>query len=190
MSKNDGGKDAGKILLTAGLAGGAAAIVSKLVAAKPVEAAPPTEDKVDYLIECQEAIVALLGQILAATGVAVEVSVKTPWVAKEPEAIFDQAIRSIGTFDTDRMVDCINVKRTLFKVESSLDQAIIIQVVGNTSDSFFLCTNIGAPLPCVANGNISVGLAWDDWHPFIGIRITTAVAPTAGILKVWVVVQE
>lgn len=50
-------------------------------------------------------------------------------------------------------------------------------------------TNIAA-LPCTANGNISVGLAWDDWQPYIGVRVTAAVAPTAGLLSVWAVVQE
>jgi len=45
-------------------------------------------------------------------------------------------------------------------------------------------------LPLAANGNLSVGPAWDDWAPFIGVRITVAVAPTAGILNIWAVVQE
>lgn len=163
-------------------------VLGLLLAGKPVEAAPAKEQW-DYFIKCQEAIIALLQQILDAQG-AVEVTVTTPWTAKEPEQIFNQAIRSVGAFNTDRMVDCTNIKRTLFKIESSLDQAVIIQLVGNVPDSFFLATNVGPALPCIANGNISVGLAWDDWHPFVGIRITTAVAPTTGILKVWVVNQE
>ncbi|GAH78167.1 unnamed protein product, partial [marine sediment metagenome] len=70
------------------------------------------------------------------------------------------------------------------------DQAIIIQPVGNIVDSFTLATNIDGPHACGANDNIHIGLAWDDWMPFVGVRITTAVAPTTGILKIWAVVQE
>lgn len=167
-----------------------------LLAGKPAQAATP-EENWNYLIQWLElmaqgnaTIIDLLNQIKAAQGAPIEVTVKTPWTAVEPEQIFNQAIRSVRTFDTDKMVDCTNVKRILFKVESSLDQATVIQVVGNIAESFLLVTNIGPPLPCVANGNISVGLAFDDWHPFTGIRITTGVAPTAGMLKVWAVIQE
>lgn len=121
---------------------------------------------------------------------AITVSISTPWVAKEPEQIFDQAIRSTGTFDSAKMVDWTNGKRFIIKVESSLDESAQIQVIGNVTDSFDLATNLNAPLPCSANGNISIGLAWDDWHPYIGVRVTTAAPPTVGLLKIWVVIQE
>ncbi len=40
------------------------------------------------------------------------------------------------------------------------------------------------------NGNLNVGLVWDDWHPYVGVRITVAVVPTAGVLTIWAVIQE
>ncbi|MBA7468595.1 hypothetical protein ES707_03846 [subsurface metagenome] len=180
--------------------------IGALLAAKPAEAAPP-EEKLNYLIEClttlipvlaevadsNAQLIALLQQWLAAQGVAppgVEVTVKTPWVAKEPEEIFSRAILSAGTFYSDKMVNWTEGKRLAIKVESSLNQAVNVQLIANTTDSKNLATDIGPVLPCTANGNISVGLAWDDWHPYIGVRITVAVAPTAGILTVWAVVQE
>ena len=186
------------------------ALLTTLLAAKPAEAAPP-EDKLNYLIECLTALVqvlaevaesntvltGLLGQWLAAQGVpgvpgvpGVELTVKTEWVAKEPEVIFAGAITSADTFDANRMINWTRGKRLIIKVESSLDQAVQIQVVGNITDSYNLATDISTPLPCAAHSNISVGPAWDDWHPFIGVRITTAVAPTAGILKIDAVIQE
>lgn len=193
--KREGDSRAG--LLIGGLGGTALGIaIATLFAGRPAEAAPP-EQKWNYLIQLLEqllemnaAIGALLQKIAVAQGAPVEVTVSTPWVAKEPEQIFDQPIRSVGTFDSDKMVDWTEGKRLLFKVESSLDQAVVIQLIGNTTGSFLLPTNVGPPLPCVANGNISVGPAWDDWHPFIGVRITTAVAPTVGMLKIWAVIQE
>ncbi|GAI87307.1 unnamed protein product, partial [marine sediment metagenome] len=113
-----------------------------------------------------------------------------PWVAKEPEEIFSKAILSAGTFYSDKMVDWTKSKRILFKVESSLNEAVNIQLIGNVQNSKELATDIGLALPCTANGNISVGPAWDDWHPYVGVRITVAVAPTAGILNISAVIQE
>jgi hypothetical protein len=115
---------------------------------------------------------------------------KESWEATEPEQIFSQAILSAGNYYGDRMIDWTRGKRLVIKAESSLSQAVQIQVVGNTTDTKDLATDIGPPLPCPANGNISVGLAWDDWHPYIGIRIEVAVAPTAGLLTISAVIQE
>ncbi|MBA7558432.1 hypothetical protein ES708_00035 [subsurface metagenome] len=185
------------------------ALIATLLAGKPAAAAPPDE-KIDYLIEClttlvpvlaevaegNATLIALLEQWLAAQGVVpgvepgVEVTVKAPWVAKEPEQIFSQDIRVAGTFYSNKMVNWTEGKRILFKAESSLNQAAQIQLIGNVVDDMELATDINAAIPCPANGNISIGPAWDDWHPFIGVRITTAVAPTAGILTISAVIQE
>ena len=179
--------------------------IATLLQAKPAEAAPP-EEKLNYLIELLTALIPVLAEVaagqitlnqslqqwLAAQGIepGVEVSVSTPWVAGEPEEIYNNPIRSIGTFDCDKMVTWTRGKRIVFKVESSLDQACQIQLVGNIDDSINLSSNINGLLPCAANGNISVGPAWDDWHPFIGLRIITAVAPTTGNLLIRTVIQE
>lgn len=192
--------------LIAGLGGGLlGATITALLMAKPAAAAPP-EDKLDYILECLTLLVPSLAELaesnaqlnvslqqwLAAQGIepGVEVIVKTAWRAKEPQEIYEQAIRSVGNFETEGMVDFRNAKRIIFKIESSLDQAVNIQPVGNIFDNFTLATNINGAWPCVANGNIHIGLAWDDWMPFVGLRITTAVAPTTGILKIWAVIQE
>lgn len=113
-----------------------------------------------------------------------------PWVAKGPEEIFSQAIRTAGVFYSDKMVNWTRGKRLVIKVESSLDQDCDIQVIGNVADTRELATDVGDLLPCAANGNVSAGLAFDDWHPFIGVRIETALAPTAGILTITAVIQE
>ena len=200
-------------LLVGGIGGtllGALGVTITALLAKAAEAKElPPEDKLNYLIECLLSLAqvlalvaesnarlnALLEQWLAAQGVAppdegVEVTVKTAWVAKEPEEIYRYAIRTIGTFYSNKMVDWREGKRLVFKVESTLNQAVQIQVIGNTVDDMDLATDINGAFPCVANSNISIGLAFDDWQPFIGIVITTAVAPTTGILKIWAVVQE
>lgn len=181
-------------------------VLGLLLASKPAEAAPP-EAKWDYLVQCQEAIIvllqqtvdsnatmiSLLQQLLVAQGVlpeGVAVTVQTKWIAQEPEVIFDRAITSAATFNADKMVNWTRGKRLIIKVESLLDQDCDIQVVGNIADSYFTATDIPPVVTCLAHGNTSIGLAWDDWFPFIGVRITTAVAPTSGLLTISAVVQE
>jgi len=198
-------------LVVGGLGGGAlATAIAILVAARPARAAP-TDEKLDYLIEVLTTLVPVLAEVaegqtelitamqqwLAAQGIpvapaaeGVEVTVSTLWIAKEPEQIFSSAIRAAGTFYTDKMVNWTKGKRIVFKAESSLNQAVNLQVIGNIVDDKGRATDINGALPLAANGNLSVGPAWDDWTPFIGIRITAAVAPTAGILTIWAVVQE
>ena len=194
-------------LVVGGLGGTALGVaIATLLAGKPAAAAP-SDEKLDYLIEVLTALVpvlaevaesnasliALLQQLLAAQGIAPGDGIEgllTPWVAKEPEQIFSQSIRSAGTFYSDKMVNYTKGKRILFKVESSLNQAVNIQLIGNISDDKNLATDINGALPCSANGNISVGLAWDDWHPYVGVKITVPVAPTAGLLTISAIVQE
>jgi len=202
----DPGVGAGIVVGAIGV-GALATGIALLVAARPAQAAP-TDEKLDYLIEVlmtvlpvlaevaegQAALITAMHQWLAAQGIpvdeAVEVIVRTDWVAKEPEQVFNEAIRSAGTFYTHKMADWTKGKRIMFKAESSLNQAANLQVIGNIVDDTVRATDIGPALPLAANGNLSVGLAWDDWIPFTGIRITVAVAPTAGILTISVVVQE
>ena len=192
MERDDGKK----ALVAGGLTGLGAGVGAYLGSRKGgAAAAPPSE------AERLDAIIALL-QELKATDTAILATLKalvlpgapgevsTPWKAQEPELIFQQAIRSAGTFISDKMVDFRNGKRLLFKVESSLDQNVTIQLVGNKADGFNQATDIDGPAPCLANGNISIGLAWDDWHPYVGVRITAAVAPTVGMLNIWSVLQE
>jgi len=187
MSKDDG-YGAGKVIVTAGLAGGTFALVSKLLAPKPAVAAP-LEEQWDDLLKSQAAIILLLQELKEAwTGIAVSVS--TPWVAKEPEQIYQHAIRAVGVFFTDIMIDWTRGKRFLFKVESSLDVACQVQVLGNFVDDINMASNINGIINIAAGENHTIGLAWDDWHPFIGLRITTAVAPAAGQLTIWAVIQE
>jgi len=199
------GPSAELALLIGGLGGtGLGVALATLLAAKPAEAAP-ADEKLDYLIEVMTALIPVLAEVaegqstlitamlqwLAAQGIpgvppaeGIEVTVLTPWVAQEPVEIFDQEVREVGTLDCDKMANYTKGKRILFKVESSLDQGVQIQIVGNIEDSMQLAININGALPVAANGNISVGLAWDDWHPFVGARIIIGVVPTTGRLKV------
>jgi len=199
MAEKDEGRTVQTIVI-GGMGALAGTALGMLLAAKPAEAAPPDE-KIDYLLQLLEqlaqgnvTIIGLLEQLVTAAGIpgvpGVEVTVKAPWVAKTPEQIYSHDIRVVGTFYSDVMVDWTEGKRLLIVVQSSLNQDCQIQLIGNFVDDINLASDIDAPIDVGANENHSVGPAWDDWHPFIGVRITTAVAPTAGILNIWAVLQE
>lgn len=116
--KDNGGKNAALLV-----AGGALGVgIANLLKGKPVSAAPDTE-KLDYIASLlehmgatQEAILTAINNIILPGGIFPD-SILTPWVAEEPEHVFDLAIRSAGTFDSEYMVDFRNRKRMIIKVE-------------------------------------------------------------------------
>lgn len=182
--------------------GGVVGYVLGALTTKPAYAAEP-ENKLEYITSLIEAIagllqangdqniqiIELLQQIAGAGGPIIDV--RTPWVAKEPITLMDHiAIRAAGNYQSDKIADIRDIKRLFIKVESSLDQAATIQLVGNIVESFNLVTNVGLPVVCPANGNISFGLAWDDWQPFIGVTLNLALAPVAGVITIYAVEQE
>lgn len=195
MAGDDKGKTAALVIVS-GAAGG---LLGALFARRPAQAAPDTE-KLDYIASLLETLNTTGESVLAeikkltipggGAGIVFPESFLTPWVAKEPVQIYQQSIRSIGIFQSDIMVDMRNVKRLAIRAESSLDQAVTLQLIGNFIDSFNLAVNVGPPAACPANGQTEFGLAWGDWRPYIGVIITTAIAPVSGILTIWAVAQE
>ncbi len=181
------------------IGGAIGALIASLFASRPAAAAPEA-DKLDYLAKLMENMVTMVGSILDAvqkivkaqvpTAPGVVSSVQTPWLATEPQDIFKAAIRVAGTVFGNQMVDFRNSKRLSFKIESSLNQAVQIQVIGICDNPEKLATDIGPPAAIAANGNGSIGLAFDDWQPYIGVRIIVPVAPTGGILYIRAVQQE
>ncbi|MBA7665932.1 hypothetical protein ES703_74007 [subsurface metagenome] len=180
-----------------------AALLAKAAEAKEL----PPEDKLNYLIDCLTALVAVLAEVaesnarlnalleqwLAAQGIppgeGIEVTVLTPWVAKEPEEIYRFAITTTDPFYS-KMVNWTRGKRLVIKVDSSLNQAVDIQLIGNIVDDTELATDIDTPKSCPKKDSISIGPAWDHWFPYIGVRITATIAPTEGLLTISAVSQE
>ena len=101
--------------------------------------------------------------------------------AAEPQIVVaTKAPRTVAAITCDFMADCRGAYRGLLKVESSLDQDVECQLIGNIVNSPIGATTIGVPYTCLINDNISMGWALDLWHPYIGVRLTPAIAPTAG----------
>jgi len=118
------------------------------------------------------------------------VEVTAPWKAKDIEEIFKESIRAAGTLYSPSMVDWSKGKRLVLRVHSTLNQPAQITAVGNIRNSQTGVVEIGSALSCAAAGDITIGLAWDDWMPYIGCKIVVSTAPTSGELKVEAVVQE
>lgn len=111
----------------------------------------------------------------------------------EPEAavqLFKENIR-IATGVTPLstpLFDWRAAPRVLFKFESTLDQAINLQVVGDIFETTSTRqVNINGPIALPANGTASAGLDWADWHPYVGVQITVPVAPTTGYLQIYAI---
>jgi len=111
-------------------------------------------------------------------------TVPPPWRATSPASIFSRQIRAADTYNSTSLIDFRYVRRINLRVVSTLDEPIVIQTVGNYTPSFDGATNINGPLSCLADSVITIGLAWDDWHPYIGVVTTVAVAPTTGTLVI------
>jgi hypothetical protein len=101
---------------------------------------------------------------------------------------------AIGTFYATN-VDWRTGNRLCLYIVNTMDQAVTVQAFGNKVNA---STNIALidvpkvlPIGNVTTQVLSIVLNGDDlWHPFIGVQITTLVAPTVGSLVITADIQE
>lgn len=198
------GNDKGGQLVAAGLVGGGVtAIILKLLESNSAKAAAgdtifslddatrqalaailQSNADIDSKLDALQAINANLSDLLTALNIApVAISPEIP----QPVKLFDQQVRTATppAIHTDKFADFRKYDRILIKAESSLNVAVNIQVIGNIFESFERTVDINGVFVLLPGSNLSVGLAWDDWHPFIGATITIPVAPTTGKLTIY-----
>ena len=92
------------------------------------------------------------------------------------------------------MADWRGGKRIVFHITTTLNVACSVQIIGNIADATASATDIDGAIP-LAIGSVTtqyatVGPAWDDWHPYIGARITCPPLPAAGLVTIQAVEQE
>jgi len=194
------------LMVGVGLASFTGTLLGELLSAKPVAGAPDSE-KIDYMIRLLEELVRADGLILdsmasildrldlisdklVSGGGVFPASILTPWVAGDPDLIYEESLRNAGTFFTTKRVDFRRGKRLALRAENTLDQPVILQAIGNFTDSVAGATDIGLAVPCLAAGNANIGVWGDDWQPYIAVRMTIALAPTNGVLRIYSVMQE
>ncbi len=110
------------------------------------------------------------------------------WMAEDADELYSAMPAGVATFQS-AWYDFRNLKRCLIDIVSTLDQAVVIQPVGNISEDFTTAKNIGSPLNCpqgsITTSGLSIGFGSnDDWFPYIAIVITTTVACAAGTLTI------
>jgi hypothetical protein len=116
------------------------------------------------------------------------------YLYQTPVELYNAMPPGIATYSSI-WFDWRNGKRLLIDIVSTLNQAVVIQLVGNMVADFNSAKAIGGPLNCPAYvapnlSGLDIGLAWDDWHPYIGVLITTAVAPVSGTIVVNAIEQK
>ena len=84
--------------------------------------------------------------------------------------------------------------RMVMFVDSTLDQLASVQPVGSFSNAAgepSMHFDIGAPTAVAAGGRASIVINLDDnWHPFMGLVITPATAPSEGRISARLFSQE
>jgi hypothetical protein len=106
------------------------------------------------------------------------------------QIVYNAEPRAAGTYYST-MVDLRRANRALFYVENTLDVPVTAQAIGNRVDSTALAANIDGPTAVGATtGRVSLGLSDVYWHPYVGIEIVIAGAPTSGVLTIYSVTQE
>lgn len=112
--------------------------------------------------------------------------------AMAPELLYNAMPGASPVYSS--LSDWRGAKRIVFHITSTLDKACSVQIIGNINNATASATDINGAIP-LAIGNVTTqyataGLAWDDWVPFTGLRITCPVLPAAGAVTIWAVRQE
>lgn len=114
--------------------------------------------------------------------------------SSEPILLMSQDIRAGGVvIYSDKMLDCravTNKGHVYFKIESSLDQAVNVQIVGNMLESFVRASDVGLSIPVPPNGNASITLLESQWCPWVGATVAVPFPPTQGRFNLWAITQE
>lgn len=155
---------------------------------------------VDYLSPVTSNTADTLTFAALAGGVTVPIGAKyailaSPFLVTLPvETIYNAAIVAAATFYST-LVDCQTAKRVIFHATSTLNQPCTLRLVGNITNTLPEVNDIGN-LVNLAAGNVTTQYAsigpdfvQGDWHPYIGVRIITALAPGAGTLVIQAVRQ-
>jgi hypothetical protein len=120
-------------------------------------------------------------------------SMNLTFVLFPAKLVYSKDIRLIEV-NTTPVLDISVRKRVALKVKSTLDQAVTLQLIGDLDNPMSAPTNIDGsinlPIGNVTTSSAEIGLAPDDWQPFIALQMTTLVAPTVGTITVEIAGQS
>lgn len=95
-----------------------------------------------------------------------------------------------GQINSVKLADCRAAFRSTIYVNNGFNQSVNVRVVTNDSDSAPGIPINLTPIVVDANSREPILLSRKEWGPFMGVDVTPAAAPTAGLLSVTLEVQE
>jgi hypothetical protein len=119
------------------------------------------------------------------------------WISQAPVILYNAM--PVGVGDALALwFDMRDIKRAMVNIISTLDQSVVIQLVGNGVQDYPSARDMGAPQNVAIGGPLPIALSAidigvginDDWHPYLGVIITTAIACASGLLTITVYSQK
>lgn len=116
------------------------------------------------------------------------------WIAQAEQTLYAALPAPAATYQST-WFDFSNTKRASIQIVNTTNQAVSVQLIGNMIQSTEVpvrstARNMGIPIAISAGGSIDIGVGTnDDWHRYIGVLITTSVAPATGLVTVTVTPQ-
>jgi hypothetical protein len=116
------------------------------------------------------------------------------WSPADPVVLYNAMPVGVGTVYST-FFDFGSVKRAMIKFDSTLDQAVNVQLLLNGVDVIASAVADGAPqniaIGSVTPQALAIGIGInDDWSRYLAISITTAIACAAGLLTITVYSQK
>lgn len=120
----------------------------------------------------------------AAPSIAAVATVVTQLTTGPTVEILRRAFSDLVGLSNSEVIDLTKGTTLLIKVESTLDQAVSLQPMGNIVNAIDKSTPIGLPVALPAQGNTTIIISQAFWHSYIWVRVTPVVAPAQGNLVI------
>jgi hypothetical protein len=88
-----------------------------------------------------------------------------------------------------RMADCRKALRVVVWVNNNFDQQVAVTIIGNTSSDYSGAFDIHS-MNVAAGAKGAYGVKWEEWMPWIAVKVTPAGNPTGGTISAVAVLME
>jgi len=116
------------------------------------------------------------------------------WSPADPVILYNEMPVGVGTVYST-WFDFGSIKRAMIKFDSTLDQAVNVQLISNGVQVVATAVNDGAPqnlaIGSVTPQALAIGIGInDDWARYLAVSITTAIGCAVGALTITVYSQK
>jgi len=100
------------------------------------------------------------------------------------DQVMSLAIRDVNPHYSDA-VDALKAEKGVFLIKNGLDKNVSVQVEGSYTPDFIDSWDVSTPVT-VNLGTNGVKILPVDYYPYLRIKVTAALVPTAGTLSAWI----